>query len=244
VVRLNPLTRQRASFLPPFNSLAFPQPQQTTVLLESSPDGLSTSEAQQRLHTYGANELKEGATRSPLEILWDQFKNIMLLMLIAVALVSLVLDLQQGGFPKDAIAIFAIVILNGMLGYLQESKAEKALAALKNMTSPRVRVIRDGQEQEVDAKALVPGDIILLEAGVQVPADGRLLNAANLQIREAALTGEAEAVPSKPTAPCRKTPPWGIASTWCFRAPKCCRAGAPCWSPAPAWRPNWAASPP
>jgi Ca2+-transporting ATPase len=118
----------------------------------------------------------------------------MLLMLIAVALVSLVLDLQEGGFPKDAIAIFAIVLLNGMLGYLQESKAEKALAALKSMTSPRVRVIRDGQEQEVDAKALVPGDIILLEAGVQVPADGRLLNAANLQIREAALTGEAEAV--------------------------------------------------
>jgi Ca2+-transporting ATPase len=169
-------------------------PQQATVLLESSPDGLSTSEAQQRLYTYGANELKEGASRSPLEILWDQFKNIMLLMLIAVALVSLVLDLQEGGFPKDAIAIFAIVILNGMLGYLQESKAEKALAALKNMTSPRVRVIRDGQEQEVDAKALVPGDIILLESGVQVPADGRLLNAANLQIRESALTGEAEAV--------------------------------------------------
>ena len=118
----------------------------------------------------------------------------MLLMLIAVALVSLALDLQEGGFPKDAIAIFAIVILNGMLGYLQESKAEKALAALKSMTSPRVRVVRNGQEQEVDAKALVPGDIILLEAGVQVPADGRLLNAANLQIREAALTGEAEAV--------------------------------------------------
>jgi len=169
-------------------------PQQATTLLESSPNGLSNSEAQRRLEVYGTNELKEGATRSPLEILWDQFKNIMLLMLIAVALVSLVLDLQEGGFPKDAIAIFAIVILNGMLGYLQESKAEKALAALKNMTSPRVRVIRDGQEQEVDAKALVPGDIILLEAGVQVPADGRLLNAANLQIREAALTGEAEAV--------------------------------------------------
>ncbi|MDX5336382.1 MAG: cation-transporting P-type ATPase, partial [Marinobacter sp.] len=156
-------------------------PQQATVLLESSPDGLSNSEAQRRLQTYGPNELKEGATRSPLEILWDQFKNIMLLMLIAVALVSLVLDLREGGFPKDAIAIFAIVILNGMLGYLQESKAEKALAALKTMTSPRVRVIRNGQEQEVDAKALVPGDIILLEAGVQVPADGRLLNAANLQ---------------------------------------------------------------
>jgi Ca2+-transporting ATPase len=149
---------------------------------------------------YGLNELQEGATRSALEILWDQFKNIMLLMLIAVALVSLVLNLSQGGFPKDAIAIFAIVLLNGLLGYLQESKAEKALAALKNMTSPRVRVLRQGQEQEEDAKALVPGDVVLLEAGGQVPADGRLLSAANLQVREAALTGEAEAVTKQPTA--------------------------------------------
>jgi Ca2+-transporting ATPase len=142
--------------------------------------------------------LQEGASRSPWELLWDQFKNIMLLMLIAVALVSLVLDLQKGGFPKDAIAIFAIVLLNGLLGYLQESKAEKALAALKNMTSPKVRVMRQGQEQEIDAKALVPGDVVLLEAGGQVPADGRLLQAANLQVREAALTGEAEPVLKQP----------------------------------------------
>jgi len=173
-------------------------PQQATTLLESSPQGLSPSEVGHRQQVYGLNELKEGATRRPLEILWDQFKNIMLLMLIAVALVSLVLDLQEGGFPKDAIAIFAIVILNGVLGYLQESKAEKALAALRNMTSPKVRVLRQGQEQELEAKCLVPGDIVLLEAGGQVPADGRLLNAANLQIREAALTGEAEAVNKQP----------------------------------------------
>ncbi|PSN12177.1 magnesium-transporting ATPase [filamentous cyanobacterium CCT1] len=173
-------------------------PERAIALLESSPEGLSPSEAEHRQQVYGPNELQEGATRSPWEILWDQFKNIMLLMLIAVALVSLVLDLREGGFPKDAIAIFAIVLLNGLLGYLQESKAEKALAALKNMTSPRVRTIRQGQEQEVDAKALVPGDVVLLEAGVQVPADGRLLSAANLQVREAALTGEAEAVIKQP----------------------------------------------
>ena len=173
-------------------------PERAIALLESSAQGLSPSEAEQRQQVYGPNELQEGVTRSPWEILWDQFKNIMLLMLIAVALVSLVLDLRQGGFPKDAIAIFAIVLLNGVLGYLQESKAEKALAALKNMTSPRVRTIRQGQEQEIDAKALVPGDIVLLEAGVQVPADGRLLTAANLQVREAALTGEAEAVIKQP----------------------------------------------
>ncbi|MBW4481075.1 MAG: cation-translocating P-type ATPase [Tildeniella torsiva UHER 1998/13D] len=173
-------------------------PERAIALLESSPEGLSPSEAEHRQQVYGLNELQEGATRSPWEILWDQFKNIMLLMLIAVALVSLVLDLRTGGFPKDAIAIFAIVLLNGILGYLQESRAEKALAALKNMTSPRVRTIRQGQEQEIDAKTLVPGDVVLLEAGVQVPADGRLLSAANLQVREAALTGEAEAVIKQP----------------------------------------------
>jgi Ca2+-transporting ATPase len=156
--------------------------------------GLTVDEVERRQRVYGANELQEAATRSTLEILWDQFKNIMLLMLLAVALVSLVLDLQKGAFPKDAIAIFAIVLLNGILGYLQESRAEKALAALKNLTSPRVRVVRQEREQEIDAKSLVPGDIVLLEAGVQVPADGRLLDEANLQVREAALTGEAEAV--------------------------------------------------
>lgn len=175
-------------------------PQQAVTLLESSLQGLSGSEAERRQRVYGLNELKEGATRSPLEILWDQFKNIMLLMLIAVALVSLFLDLRQGGFPKDAIAIFAIVLLNGLLGYLQESKAEKALAALKDMTSLKVRALRDGGDRVVEAKALVPGDVILLEAGVQVPADGRLLEAASLQIREAALTGEAEAVIKQPDA--------------------------------------------
>ena len=173
---------------------------QALTLLEAHIEGLDASTVEQRQQIYGPNELQEGSSRSPWEILWDQFKNIMLLMLIAVALVSLVLDLQQGGFPKDAIAIFAIVLLNGLLGYLQESKAEQALAALKTMTSPRVRVLRQGQEQEVDAKALVPGDVILLEAGMQVPADGRLLNAANLQVREAALTGEAEAVTKQPEA--------------------------------------------
>ncbi|HEY9889079.1 MAG TPA: HAD-IC family P-type ATPase, partial [Candidatus Obscuribacterales bacterium] len=173
-------------------------PEQAIALLESSPQGLSLTEAEHRQQAYGLNELQEGVTRQPLEILWDQFKNIMLLMLIAVALVSLVLDLQKGGFPKDAIAIFAIVVLNGLLGYLQESKAEKALAALKNMTAPQVRVVRHGQEQAIAAKDLVPGDIVLLEAGGQVPADGRLLTAANLQVREAALTGEAEAVIKQP----------------------------------------------
>jgi len=91
-------------------------PQQALKLLDSSPGGLGQHELEQRRQTYGPNELQEGETRRPWMILWDQFKNIMLLMLMAVAVVSLVLDWRQGGFPKDAIAIFAIVLLNGILG--------------------------------------------------------------------------------------------------------------------------------
>ena len=122
----------------------------------------------------------------------------MLLMLIAVALVSLVLDIRASQFPKDAIAIFAIVFLNGLLGFVQESRAEKALAALKRLSSPRVRVMRSGRSVEVAAKELVPGDIMLLDAGVQIAADGRLIEGLSLQVREAALTGEAEAVNKQP----------------------------------------------
>ena len=173
-------------------------------LLDSNADsGLTPQEIQQRLQKYGPNELEETAGRSAWEILLDQFKNIMLLMLIGVALISGFLDLmalregrlKSGEVPfKDTIAILAIVILNGILGYVQESRAEKALAALKKMTSPLVRVIRDGRLVEIAAKELVPGDVMQLEAGMQIAADGRLIEESNLQVRESALTGEAEAV--------------------------------------------------
>ncbi|GAP95468.1 ATPase, E1-E2 type [Leptolyngbya sp. NIES-2104] len=165
--------------------------------------GLSDQEAATRLEQYGTNELEESGGRSAWEILIDQFKNVMLLLLIGVALISGLLDLlaltqgnlREGEVPfKDTIAILAIVILNGALGYVQESRAEKALAALKQLSSPRVRVLRGGRITEVDSKYLVPGDVMLVEAGVQLAADGRILEAANLQVREAALTGEAEAV--------------------------------------------------
>ena len=165
--------------------------------------GLTPQQVAAHLKQYGSNELVETGGRSTWGILLDQFTNIMLLLLIAVALISGGLDffdwragkLDPGEIPfKDTIAIFAIVILNGLLGYFQESKAEKDLAALKKLASSRVRVIRDGKTIEVDSKELVPGDIMLLEAGGQVAADGRLLDAANLQIRESALTGEAQAV--------------------------------------------------
>ena len=173
------------------------------VLRSNLDTGLTSSEVQHRLQHYGTNEIKEGRVRSNWEIFLDQFQDIMLLMLIAVAIISGILDLvnlrqsgiTQGEIPfKDTIAIMTIVILNGILGYLQESRAEKALAALKNMTSPKVRVLRDGQTIEVDAPYLVPGDIIFLEAGDRLCADGKILEATNFQVQESALTGEAHPV--------------------------------------------------
>ncbi|MGB7444289.1 MAG: cation-translocating P-type ATPase [Coleofasciculaceae cyanobacterium] len=168
--------------------------QSLELVQTDSNQGLTRRQVIQRQQYYGLNELTETASRSTISILLDQFTNIMLLMLIAVAVVSVILDWRQGVFPKDAIAIFAIVILNGVLGYLQESRAEQALSALKRLSSPRVRVVRDGNITDIAGKELVPGDIMLLEAGVQIAADGRLIEAPNLQVRESALTGEAEAV--------------------------------------------------
>ncbi|WP_107669853.1 cation-transporting P-type ATPase [Cyanothece sp. BG0011] len=165
--------------------------------------GLDTESVNQRQKHYGPNEIEETAGRSNWEILLDQFTNIMLIMLIVVAIISGILDIVElrnsgttkGGVPfKDTIAIFSIVILNGLLGYLQETRAEKALAALKKLSSPRVQVIRDGKRQEVDAPFLVPGDIILIEAGDTLCADGQIIDGSHLQIRESALTGEAHAV--------------------------------------------------
>ena len=169
--------------------------------------GLKDSEIQGRIDRYGKNEIVEAAGRNSWEILLDQFKDIMLLMLIAVAVVSSVLDLislresgmTEGTIPfKDTIAIMTIVVLNGVLGYLQESRAEKALAALKNMTSPQVQVLRNGRKVAVDSPQLVPGDIIFLEAGDRICADGQIIEASNLQVRESALTGEAHAVQKSP----------------------------------------------
>jgi Ca2+-transporting ATPase len=172
-------------------------------LATSATQGLTSAEIKARRQRYGANEIQEGAGRNAWQILLDQFKNVMLLMLIAVAIVAGALDLfrmrtgglEPGTVPfKDTIAIFAIVILNGLLGYVQESRAEKALAALKKLASPKVQVIRDGDRQEVNAASLVPGDIVLMEAGSQLCADGLLIEASNLSIRESALTGEAQPV--------------------------------------------------
>ncbi|WP_338429443.1 cation-translocating P-type ATPase [Synechococcus elongatus] len=179
---------------------ALPPEEVVTQLQTDAQAGLTAEQAAERLAQLGPNELVEGDRRSNWQILRDQFANVMLLMLIAVALISAGLDIHQGlqtgslPFPKDAIAIFTVVFLNAALGFFQERGAEKALQALRRYAAQQVQVVRSGQRLLVDASALVPGDLCLLEAGDRVPADGRLLEAVNLQTREASLTGEAEGV--------------------------------------------------
>jgi P-type Ca2+ transporter type 2C len=152
-------------------------------------NGLNDEEANRRLEEHGLNELIERGVKSPWLILGDQFKETMVIVLIVAAVISALL-----GDYKDAIAIVAIVIINALLGFRQEYQAEKAMEALKKMAVPSVRVRRGGHLQEISAKKLVPGDIVLLEAGNAVPADCRLLESANLRAQEAALTGESEPV--------------------------------------------------
>lgn len=161
-----------------------------TVLeeLQSSQDGLSTSEAKSRLDQYGRNELDEGEKRSLFMKFLDQFKDLMIIILIVAAVLSVITEGTEG--MTDAIIILAVVILNAAFGVYQEGQAEAAIEALKSMSSPLARVRRDGHVIELDSKELVPGDIVLLEAGDVVPADMRLLEANSLKIEEAALTGE------------------------------------------------------
>jgi len=172
---------------------------QVIAELASDPQqGLSFAEWQVRLAQWGKNEIIGKPVRSQWQIFCDQFTNVMLMMLMGVAVLSAVMDWvnpQEGEMPfKDAIAIFSIVLLNGILGYLQESKAASALLALQKMAVGKVKVLRQGQLQEVDSRELVVGDIYHLSAGDQVSADGRLLMAENLQVQEAALTGESHGV--------------------------------------------------
>ena len=147
--------------------------------------GLSSEEAAGRLESYGPNQLTEAPGVTFWQMLLDQFRSFVVIMLIVAAVVSSIL-----GDWEEAAAIMAIVILNATLGVVQERRAEQALAALKKLAAPDAQVLRDGQRQSVPSTQLVPGDIVLLEAGNYVPADIRLLEAANLRIEEAALTGE------------------------------------------------------
>lgn len=156
--------------------------------LQSSREGLSTAEAQKRLDEYGHNELEESQKRSLLAKFLDQFKDLMIIILLVAAALSVVTEGSEG--LTDALIILAVVILNAAFGVYQEGQAEAAIEALKDMSSQIARVRRNGHIVEIDSRELVPGDIVMLEAGDVVPADMRLLEAASLKIEEAALTGE------------------------------------------------------
>ncbi len=156
--------------------------------------GLSTQEATARKEKCGSNELQEGKKRTFLNMVFDQLNNFVIIMLIAAAIISAFL-----GEIVDASAIIAIVVLNTIMGVVQESRAEQALDALKKMAAPEAQVLRDGHRTSIPARDLVPGDIVFLEAGNFVPADLRLLEAVNLKIDEATLTGESVPVEKNAT---------------------------------------------
>ncbi|MBO1304945.1 cation-translocating P-type ATPase [Enterococcus sp. 669A] len=159
-----------------------------TVLakMQSTEEGLSSSEAQKRIDEYGTNELDEGEKKSMVVRFFEQFKDMMIIVLIFAAIISAAVSHEV----VDSIIILAVVIINAVMGVLQESKAEQAIEALREMSTPNANVLRDNHVKSIKSTELVPGDVVMLEAGDVVPADLRLLEAASLKIEEAALTGE------------------------------------------------------
>jgi magnesium-transporting ATPase (P-type) len=154
-------------------------------LSTSAQKGLTTAEASDRLQTYGPNRLPEGKKRGPFIRFLSQFNNVLVYVLIGAGFVKLMLNLWV-----DAAIILGVVVLNSLLGFIQEGKAEKALDSIRNMLSAEARAVRDGETRMIPADELVPGDIVLLESGDKVPADLRLADVKNLRTEEAALTGE------------------------------------------------------
>ena len=172
---------------------------QNDVLKELNVDpkvGLTTDEVNNRLEKYGQNKLKGKAKKTLLQLFIAQLQDILIYVLITAAVINLIVDIRHGW--KDALIIMAVVLINAIVGVVQESKAEKALEALQQMTTPKSLVRRNGEVIEVNSEDLIPGDILIIDAGRFIPADVRLIESANLQIEESALTGES--VPSEKNA--------------------------------------------
>ncbi|MCL4424183.1 MAG: HAD-IC family P-type ATPase, partial [Firmicutes bacterium] len=155
--------------------------------------GLTGHESRQRLLRHGENVLKEAKKVSPWTMLLGQFQDFMVLTLLAATAISFFL-----GEVADSVTIVAIVILNAILGFLQEYRAEKSIEALRMLAAPTARVRRDGEEVKIPSRQLVPGDLVILEAGDRVPADLRLLEGNNLEAEESSLTGESIPVKKSP----------------------------------------------
>ena len=164
--------------------------------LRTDRQGLSAQEAEKRLQEHGENRLKEAEKLTLFQRFVQQLKDPMLLILLAAAAVSAVTNILSHESFTEVIIILLVVLLNAVLGVVQESKAEAAIEALQTMTAATCKVLRDGQQVTMESRLLVPGDVVLLEAGDAVPADGRILESASMKIEEAALTGES--VPGRP----------------------------------------------
>lgn len=167
--------------------------------------GLSQSEVNARKEKYGKNKLKDKPKESIIIKFFKQFNDFMIIILIIASIVSAVVSYVQGEKDYiDSIIIIAIVILNAIMGVIQEQKAEKSIEALQKMTPPKAKVTREGIENEINAEDLVPGDLIILEAGNYVPADARIIESFNLKIEESSLTGETEAILKDSDKICKK----------------------------------------
>lgn len=153
--------------------------------VESAKQGLASEEALERRKQVGTNELSEGPSISPVTILLNQFKDFMVLVLMGATLISGLL-----GEFMDAITILIIIVMNGVLGFIQEFRAERSLRALKELSAPFAKVYRDGELKQIPARELVPGDIVSMESGDRVPADMRFLETHSFYVEESALTGE------------------------------------------------------
>ncbi|MGE5376613.1 MAG: cation-translocating P-type ATPase, partial [Bacteroidota bacterium] len=180
------------------------KPEEVLSHLKVEENGLTTEEAHRRLEYYGPNQLKEAPRPGFLHMLWEQLNNFVVILLIVASVISALL-----GDYVEAAAIMAIVVLNAVLGIVQESRAEEALAALKKLAAPDAQVMRDGHRVAVPSYNLVPGDLVFLEAGNFVPADIRLLEAVNLRVEEASLTGESLAVQKNAASVLDKDVPLG-----------------------------------
>jgi len=156
----------------------------------SAEKGLSAAEAKKRLETYGPNRLQSEKQKSTLQIFFDQFKGSMVMILFVAAVISGIMGLQNGEGFLDTIVILAILVVNALIGMVEEKKAQSSLEALKKMSAPHSKVLREGEIVEISSTEIVPGDIVVLDTGDIVPADMRLIEAVNLKIQESALTGE------------------------------------------------------
>lgn len=156
-------------------------------------NGLSKSESEKRLQQYGENKLVGEKEKTILQMFFDQFKDFLVIILIIAGIISMVVGIMEGEGVIDGIIIMAIVILNAILGVVQENRASNALKALKEMSSPQAKILRNGTIEKIASNELVPGDVVILEAGDYIPADLRLIETANLKIDESSLTGESVA---------------------------------------------------